>query len=517
VTVEVNQPIRFRGELRSARADLRTPPTRWEATGGTITSDGTFSAGRPGTYRVIGRSRVHRPDTSVVVVVPPQPKIERVRVTPRTPELVIGAKRTFTAVGRLVDGTHTAIRVNWSASGGSISEAGVYRAGDSAGTYEVVARSLRGGHADTIRVVVRKNKESEAAVTRLVLRPTSASLAPSSSLQLVAFGRTESGDSVPVDVTFKATGGTITETGLYTAGQTAGTFRVIATADALADTSAITLASTSGGGTPAPEPGPTPGDGGTEGVGIPFGHFNEPAPGSRLRSGGYLVVPRGDLADLPAIRTRGGRVIINYTAGGKCALDAGGQFQYDLWAACWSRYLTPVRAKVLAYADSGVVVGTYLIDEPNLVKRWGTITPATVCRMAQRARADLPGIPIVVRAAASWLGECQAIDAAWSQYGSRRGVTVEQYRRDQLAAAKAAGYAMIFSLVALNDDGAGTDMTPQQVIDYGTVLLRPEPSLCAFYIWQYDRAWSERSEIRTALDSLGRMAASLPRRQCTRP
>jgi plastocyanin len=135
ITIEVNQRIRFRGELRGSRDGLRVPPMRWEATGGTITSDGTFSASRAGTYKVIGRSRIHRPDTSVVVVVPRQPTVERVRVTPRTPRVVVGKKRTFTAVGRLGNGTNTAIKVNWSATGGTIDAAGNFVAGDTPGTY----------------------------------------------------------------------------------------------------------------------------------------------------------------------------------------------------------------------------------------------------------------------------------------------------------------------------------------------------------------------------------------------
>ena len=530
VTLEVDQSFRFRGELRTSRTGLRMPPMRWEATGGTITNDGTFSARRPGTYRVIGRSRIHRPDTSVVVVVPRQPKVQRLLVTPRTPEMVIGRKRTFTAVGRLPDGTNTAIRVNWSATGGTISQAGVYEAGDTAGTYQVIARSLRGGHSDTIKVAVRKKpKEGEAVATRIVLRPSTATLAPSSSLQLVAFGRTDSGDSVAVDVTFKATGGTISETGLYTAGQTTGAFRVIATADRLADTSAITLASTSGGGTPEPEPSPEPSpqpspspspappipSGGGTVSGIPFGHFKEPKPGSYLRSGGYLIIPQGQLEQLPAVKSRGGQVVVNVVGGGACALDANGQWQMSLWQACWRLNLTAAaRAKVLAYADSGVVAGTYLIDEPNLLKRWGTITPQQVCQMAQFARADLPGIPVLVRAAATWLGTCEAIDAAWSQYGSRRGVSAEEYRDEHLAAAKARGYQLVFSLNALNDDGAGTDMTPAQVVNYGTALM--VPGVCAFFVWEYASTWSERPEIRAALDSLGRIAATLPRRECRR-
>jgi hypothetical protein len=521
VTLEVDQSVRFRGELRTSRTGLRMPPMRWEATGGTITGDGTFSASRPGTYRVIGRSRIHRPDTSVVVVVPRQPKVERLRVTPRTPELVAGGKRTFTAVGRLPDGTNTAIRVNWSATGGTISQAGVYEAGDSAGTYEVMARSLRGGHVDTIKVAVRKRpKDRDAVATRIVLRPSTATLAPSSSLQLIAFGRTESGDSIAVDVTFKATGGTITETGLYTAGPTTGAFSVIATADQLADTSAITVASTSGGDTPEPEPSPSPSpaplpSGGSTLGGIPFGHFKEPKPGSYLRTGGYLIVPQGELEQLPGIKTRGGRVVVNVVGGGKCALDAYGQFQMSLWQACWRLNLTSAnRAKVRAYADSGVVVGTYLIDEPNLVKRWGTISPQQVCQMGAFARNELPGIPVLVRAAATWLGTCEAIDAAWSQYGSRRGVSAEDYRDEHLAAAKSRGYELVFSLNALNDDGAGTDMTPAQVVDYGTALM--VPGVCAFFVWEYATTWSERPEIRTALDSLGRIAATLPRRECRR-
>lgn len=520
ITIEVNQRIRFRGELRSAREGLRTPPMRWEATGGSITPDGTFTSSRPGTYHVIGRSRIHRPDTSVVVVVPRQPLVERVRVTPRTPEVYTGGKRTFTATGRLPSGTHTAIRVSWSATGGSITQAGVYVAGDQPGTYRVVAKSLRGAVVDTIPVVVRPRSADPAAVaTKIVLRPSTATLAPTSSQQFVAFGRTESGDSIAVEVTFKATGGSITKTGLYTAGESAGTFRVIATAHKLADTSVVTLARTSGGETPDPDPEPSPAPGPSDGgtlPGIPFGHFKEPKPGSTLRSGGDLVVPMGELDKLPATYDRGGRVVVNVVGGGRCALDASGQFQMDLWRACWRKNLTAARrTQMLAYADSGVVVGTYLIDEPNLVKRWGVVTPAMVCEMARFARTELPGIPVIVRAAPTWLGDCQAIDAGWAQYGSRRGVAVEDYRDEHLAAAKARGYALVFSLNGLNDDGAGTDMTPAQVLDYGTALL--VPGVCAFFVWEYATTWSERPEIRSALDSLARIAATLPRRECRRP
>jgi hypothetical protein len=510
VTAEVDQRIRFRGEPHSNRKGLRLLPLKWESTGGSITPDGVFMASRPGTYRIIGRSRYHRPDTSLIVVVPKQPKVERVRVTPRRIELAHRTKRAFTAVGRLKDGSHTAIRVNWSATGGAISEAGVYVAGDQEGTFRIVAKSLRGGLTDTIPVVIRKGPKDRALeAMRVVLRPSSAALTPSSTLQFAAFGRTESGDSIAVDVAFEADGGTITGGGLYTAGPTTGTYRVIARADKLADTSIVTLARTSGGGTLEPTPAPAPGSG------IPFGHFKEPRPGSVLRSGGDLVVPMGQLDKLPETAARGGRVVVNVVGGGSCAKDGSGQFQMDLWRACWSRNLTATRRnQLLAYRDSGVVVGNYLIDEPNLVKRWGTITPAMVCQMAGFARTELPGIPVIVRTAPSWLGACPAIDAGWAQYGSRRGVEVNTYREQHLADARRLGYSLVFSLNGLNDDGYGTDMTPAQVLHYGTSLM--VPGACAFFVWEYSTAWSERPEIRTALDSLGRIAATLPRRECRR-
>src|SRR5437867_9888662 len=96
---------------------------------------------------------------------------------------------------------------------------------------EVPSRSGNGSPVVQIRVV-----------------PESVTLDPNQTQPFVASGRTAAGDSVAVQVTWSATGGTITGGGLYTAGQTAGNYRVIATLanDSLADTSSVTL--TSGGG-----------------------------------------------------------------------------------------------------------------------------------------------------------------------------------------------------------------------------------------------------------------------------
>jgi hypothetical protein len=69
---------------------------------------------------------------------------------------------------------------------------------------------------------------------------------------LLAYGYSATGDSVPVSVVWTATGGTITPDGMYTAGSSAGTYRVIAAAGGLADTALVTVKAPVGFTEPVP-------------------------------------------------------------------------------------------------------------------------------------------------------------------------------------------------------------------------------------------------------------------------
>ena len=75
------------------------------------------------------------------------------------------------------------------------------------------------------------------------MTPIAASVLPGGSRQFAAYGKRANGDSVPVSVAYSATGGTISAAGLYTGGQSAGSYRVIATQSGatLADTAAVTI------------------------------------------------------------------------------------------------------------------------------------------------------------------------------------------------------------------------------------------------------------------------------------
>jgi hypothetical protein len=79
-------------------------------------------------------------------------------------------------------------------------------------------------------------------VIRLIVSPDSVRIASGQRTQFTVAGLKPNGSKTSVSVNWKATGGTITSSGSYTAGSAAGSYRVIAYNSKLADTSAVTIA-----------------------------------------------------------------------------------------------------------------------------------------------------------------------------------------------------------------------------------------------------------------------------------
>ena len=102
--------------------------------------------------------------------------------------------------------------------------------------------TLQGGtEADTSIVNISL---PAATLVQLVLNPATFALAPAETGQFTVAGSWSDGSTTVPAATYSATGGTITPGGLYTAGASAGTFRVIATQQGgtKADTSEVTVA-----------------------------------------------------------------------------------------------------------------------------------------------------------------------------------------------------------------------------------------------------------------------------------
>lgn len=540
VTVEVGQRVRFSGRSRNSRGEPISVPVVWGATGGTINTDGTFSSSLTGTFKIIGRGRGWRhTDTSTVVVVPPATDLARLAVTPDSASLAAGSQKTFTATGYLADGSTTPVGVVWTATGGTIDAAGLYTADSVGGTFRVVASTTTGTLADTAVVVVAPPAPT---LTRVIVSPASATLATGSTQSFLAYGRTSLGDSVAVQVAFNATGGTITSSGLYTAGSSGGTYRVVAASGGLSDTAVVTLATTSASGT-------------TGSAGIPFGPWNS-WDGTTLQPNTSLFTLNQEsysasniVTRIDAARAKGLRLMLAMT-GGKHSnymsiIDGVYQFDRSMWEAKMDTYNTPtIRDAVAKAVADGTIIGASVMDEPQVSgggdgNTWGpkgTMTKARVDSLCGYVKTIFPTLPAGVVHRHDIFEPTKSYrvcDFIVSQYSTRLG-SVTDFRDSGVALAKRDGHAIAFSMNILNGGvqdkdgvydctgpgqaGIGTyspncRMTPQQVKDYGLVL---GPAGCGLLMWRYDSAFMASTANQDAFRDVASRLASLGGRACRR-
>jgi len=154
----------------------------------------------------------------------------------------------FRVYGRTEVGDSVPVSVRWAASAGIITSAGLYTADTSAADVVVTATLINSTVSGSSRVKKRR-------VIAIFISPKSVTVPAGGSQQFAVYGRRNSGDSVTVSVSYAATGGTVSGSGAYTAGQSAGRYRVIADqrGGSLADTSAVTITTM-----PPPPPPPPP-------------------------------------------------------------------------------------------------------------------------------------------------------------------------------------------------------------------------------------------------------------------
>jgi hypothetical protein len=545
VTVETNQPIRFRGERRSRRGEPHDLRLTWHASGGSIDEDGVFHATAPGVYKVVGRGRGRqKPDTSIVIVVPPQPNIVAVSVAPDTATLAAGATHDFAATGVLSDGTLVAIGVTWRAAGGSIDAGGVYTAGNTAGSYRVVALSTDSTLADTATVSITQPPPPPPSPTldQVVLSPASLALTTGASAQLAAYGRNSLGDSVPVEVTYSATGGSVTATGLYTAGSTAGSYRVVAAASGLADTSVVTLTQ------PPPPPSPPSGERrilvGASALWSSLGEAGTEQ--FTLTHDGVRAA--GIIQRIADAKAKNIRLLLNMTGGHDPYMSTiNGVYQFDMkkWRDSMATYNTAAIKDAVAKAVAdGVIIGNSVMDEPHVYgagdgNTWGpqgTMTKARVDSMCAYAKSIFPTMPVGV------VHQHQLFEPTKSyrvceflvdQYTARLG-TPEQFRDGALALAKRDNMRILFGANELNGGPQDLDGTwdcknqggylgqyspncqvpPDSMKRWYPLLARAG---CGFRVWRWDDVRANTTAYRAARAAVSDSLAGATGPTCARP
>jgi len=376
---------------------------------------------------------------------------------------------------------------------------------------------------------------------KVTLLPASATLAPAATRQFVAYGRTTAGDSISVNVEFTATGGTVTAGGLYTAGATAGSYRVIATSSGLADTSTITVTQPLGSG-PA--------------VGLPFGAFHVPIADLNTTTLNYsaasMIAYGPRLAtDLEKVRARNARVMLNirrnYTKDANGLSVAATRAELATWP------------DISSYLADGTVIGVYVSDD-ILSTEWGPNPPylSRIDSLAREVKLRWPNAITVVRAKptelagrSKWLW----LETAWAQYrGPYRDPPPKQFADREVTSAKAQGLGLVIWFNTLNGGCGptsaclpgvpGTDllgtytnaaeirryqMSAAEVLNYGTAFLA-EPYNCAAIAWQYSpvfqkaslspehlalvQAFDTRPDVRAAMAQLAQLAKQRSNTSC---
>jgi hypothetical protein len=193
----------------------------WKANGGTVTTTGLYTAPTTaGTYTVTATSAADSSKSASSTITVSQPAQVSISVSPGSAAIQVGGQQQFTAS---VSGTSNT-GVVWNASGGTVTTTGLYTAPSTAGTYTVTSTSA----ADSTKSASATITVSQPAQVSISVAPGSASIQTGGQQQFTAsvLGTSNTG------VAWKANGGTVTTTGLYTAPSTAGIYTVTATSAA---------------------------------------------------------------------------------------------------------------------------------------------------------------------------------------------------------------------------------------------------------------------------------------------
>ncbi|MEP6475031.1 MAG: hypothetical protein ABJC74_15000 [Gemmatimonadota bacterium] len=189
------------------------------------------------------------PDSALAEALPqgaapaPGSTLTSMTLSPGSTSIHIGGSRQFIVSSKWSDGSTSTPALTYAVTGGTISSGGAYRASGVKGTYRVIATQQNGSMADTSVVTL-------TSMTKLNLTPAVATIKTGATQQYTAMGTRSDGSVDPQPVTYNATGGAISAAGLFTAGATAGTYRIIAVnkGGSMADTSVINLTGQAAGG-----------------------------------------------------------------------------------------------------------------------------------------------------------------------------------------------------------------------------------------------------------------------------
>lgn len=236
--------------------------------------------------------------------------------------------------------------------------------------------------------------------------------------------------------------------------------------------------------------------------GIPIGFFAQPttAFGSRYNGAMRNDAPKQLKSNLSAIKSRGGKVVMNFSGSPKYYKNADGTFSLTKWKQRIDRYKG---LDLSSYINDGTIVGHYLIDEPNDPANWNghPVPTSTLDEMGRYSKQLWGNLPTIVRVDPSYFrSNPRYIDAAWAQYLARRG-NVNDYIKRVVSDAQGSGLGLVVGLNVLKGGVPnGSRMSASEVQTFGSALLSSSYP-CAFINWTYNTDYLSGS-VNSAMDVL---------------
>jgi hypothetical protein len=252
--------------------------------------------------------------------------------------------------------------------------------------------------------------------------------------------------------------------------------------------------------------------------GIPLGNFHQPTSlyGTVYNGAMRNIYPKYLRSELSAIRSRGGKVMLNLVGAEGNYKDRDGHFSFTKWKARMDRFKY---VDFNTFINDGTIIGHFLIDEPNDASNWGgrPIPQSTLEAMAKYSKMRWPKMATIVRAETSYMvkysGSYHYLDGAWAQYLYRRG-NVYDYIRASVSQAQRKGLSLVVGLNVLRGGRPnGTKMSASEVKSWGAALLSSSYP-CAFLSWKYNSTYFSTSGIRDAFRYLRNKAQSRSNRSC---
>ncbi|WP_375417156.1 discoidin domain-containing protein [uncultured Hymenobacter sp.] len=166
------------------------------------------------------------------------PALKSIVVTPNFSKVAAGQRVTFKATSLDQFGNPYPTTPTWTASGGTISSAGVFTA-SATGTYTITATA--GGVSGSASLTVQA-AAATPVLTSLTVTPATASVVSGASQQFTAQGKDQFGNAFATTPTWTVSGGgTISSGGLFAASTVGGPFTVTATSGSVKGTASVTV------------------------------------------------------------------------------------------------------------------------------------------------------------------------------------------------------------------------------------------------------------------------------------